>query len=119
MPNSRDDLRKHWAHLIRHALPQAARGRPDWPIRLDHCFARVILDAVYERPWREAIPAPAWRNMDDAALRRAVGLAEAILSGEADLHAMNARSLALRGKPQKRRQMATTGPRSSGEFRPS
>lgn len=79
-------------------LPAAARAHPEWPIRLDHCFGRVILDAVYGRPWREVLRPPAWRHMDAEALRRALALAEDIAEGRADLAALNARSLALRGK---------------------
>lgn len=83
---------------MRYALPEAAQRRPDWPIRLDHCFGRVVLDAVYGRPWREAVRAPAWRNMAEAELRAAIALAEAIRDGRADLHDLNRRSLALRGR---------------------
>ena len=76
--------RRRWLTLVRHELPAAAQGRGDWPIRRDHCFARVILDAVCGRPWREAIPAPAWRRMDAGTLRKAIALAEAIVAGDAD-----------------------------------
>jgi hypothetical protein len=119
MQNEQTALRAEWLDLMRRRLPQAARERPDWPIRLDHCFGRVILDAVYGRPWREAIGAPAWRSMGEAELRAAIALGEAILRDEADLHALDASSLDLRGKPQKVRQTATTGPRSSGTLRPA
>lgn len=83
---------------MRVELPAAAASRPDWPVRLDHCFGRVVLDAVYGRPWREALPPPAWRNMDETALRRAIDLAEAIRDGRADLHALNRSSLQSRGR---------------------
>ena len=79
-------------------LPAAARARPDWPIRLDHCFGRVILDEVYGRPWREVLRPPAWRRMDLDALHRACTLASDIAEGCADLHALNRRSLVRRGK---------------------
>ena len=79
-------------------LPAAAREHPEWPIRLDHCFARVILDHVYGRPWREVIAAPAWRHMEPAELRRAIALAEEIAECRADLPALNAASLRVRGK---------------------
>ena len=52
-------LRAQWLDWMRARLPAAARNRPDWPIRLDHCFGRVILDAVYDRPWREVLRSPA------------------------------------------------------------
>lgn len=79
-------------------LPAAARSHPEWPIRLDHCFGRVVLDAVYGRPWREVLRSPAWRNMDRDALQAAVTLAERISDGREDLTALNRRSLEMRGK---------------------
>lgn len=106
--------RKRWRRLVDDTLPEAAarramrpRARP-WPVRLNHCFARIILDNVCEGPWREAIAAPAWRNMDARTLARALALGQDILYGRADLWALDARSLALRGKPAKPRP--PTGP---------
>ena len=81
---------------MREDLPSAARTRPDWPIRLDHCFARVILDAVCGRPWREVLAAPAWRHLPPDRLEAAIGLADAILAGDADLDALNRASLEAR-----------------------
>ena len=92
------ERRARWRTLVGVDLPAAAVDRPDWPIRLDHCFARVVLDAVHGRPWRESIAAPAWRHMTLASLADAIALGEAILAGTADLHALNARSLAMRGR---------------------
>ena len=94
--------RRRWRDLVRRVLPSAAVDHPEWPIRLDHCFARVILDAVCERPWREVIAAPAWRTMDAVQLATAIALAEAIVAGSADLRALDAQSLAWRGKAPKR-----------------
>ncbi len=79
-------------------LPAAAHAHPEWPIRLDHCFGRVVLDAVYGRPWREVLRPPAWRNMERGALQAAVMLAERIADGREDLGALNRRSLEMRGK---------------------
>ena len=89
-------LRAEWIRWMRERLPQAAIARPDWPVRLDHCFGRIVLDTIYDRPWREAVRAPAWRHMDARALQRAAALACDIVEGRADLHTLNARSLALR-----------------------
>ena len=79
-------------------LPAAAAAHPEWPIRLDHCFARVLLDSVCGRPWREVLRPPAWRNMDPERLSAAVALAQRIADGREDLAALNRRSLAMRGK---------------------
>ena len=91
-------LRAEWLDWMRESLPALARDRRDWPIRLDHCFGRVILDAVYGRPWREVLSPPAWRHMAEAELRSAVALARDVAQGRADLVALNAGSLAMRGK---------------------
>lgn len=94
--------RQRWRDLVQRDLPARAANRPDWPIRADHCFARVILDSVCGRPWRDVIAAPAWRNIDADTLTRAIAVALAILDGSADLHALDAQSLAWRGKAPKR-----------------
>ena len=83
-----------WLKRVREDLPAAAAGHPDWPIRLDHCFARVILDAVCGRPWREVLAAPAWRNLPPENLETAIALADALLDGRADLDGLNRTSLA-------------------------
>lgn len=93
-----EDLRRRWRDLVERRLPEAARSRPDWPVRLDHCFARILLDAACGRPWREAIAAPAWRNAPAGILDEALALGEAVLQDEADLAALNRRSLVLRRK---------------------
>jgi hypothetical protein len=92
------ELRGRWRDLVERRLPDAARGRGDWPVRLDHCFSRILLDNACGRPWREIVGAPAWRNAPAAILATASALGEAVLRGEVDLAALNRRSLALRGK---------------------
>ena len=94
---NRTDLEARWLALTREDMPAAADAR-DWPVRFDHCFQRILLDHAVEGPWRETIPAPAYRNATDAQLKAAVELGEEALSGEADLAALNRRSLAWRGK---------------------
>ena len=92
-------LEAHWLALTRERMPAAARARPDWPVRLDHCFQRILLDNAAGRVWYEVVPRrPAYRHADADLLTRAVRLGEAVLDGEADLSALDRRSLALRGK---------------------
>ncbi len=90
-------LRARWRTLVTRRLPEAAAAR-GWPIRLDHCFARVLLDLACGAPWRSRIRPPAWRNAPSAVLAEAVLLGEAALAGRADMAAMNAASLRLRGR---------------------
>jgi hypothetical protein len=91
-------LRVEWRRLVGEILPAAASAHPDWPVRLDHCFARIILDAVCGQPWREVLKPPAWRSMDATQLNAALALGEAIRTGRADLQALNLASLRVRGK---------------------
>ena len=79
-------------------MPDAVSSHPHWPVRFDHCFARILLDCVHDRPWREIVPPPAWKNTDVGKLRQATLLGEAVLEGRANLIDLNQRSLKLRGK---------------------
>jgi len=49
------------------------------PSARTHCFARILFDAVCGRPWREVIPAQAWRNASAEHLRAAIDLGERVL----------------------------------------
>lgn len=94
----RRDLEARWLHLTRVLLPNAAETR-DWPVHLDHCFQRILLDNVFQGRWYDHVPRrPAYRYCDEAALVRAVELGEAVLAGAADLHQLDRRSLKWRGK---------------------
>ncbi len=101
--------RRRWRRLVDETLPLEAERRRmgprerHWPVHLNHCFARIILDAVCEGPWRDTIPPPAWRNMDARTLARALALGEDLRRGRADLWALDAASLSMRGKRPKRR----------------
>ena len=92
------ELRVRWRELVEDRLPRAARNRTDWPVALDHCFARILLDNACGRPWREVVRPPAWRRMPVSDLSAALALGEAALAGRVDLAELNRRSLRLRGK---------------------
>ena len=89
-------LEARWLDLTRSALPRA--GGPAWPVRLDHCFQRILLDNAVGGCWYAAISGrPAYRHAPGEILRRAVRLGEAVLEGRADIEALNRASLAWRG----------------------
>ena len=98
MTESDAALRARWRELVEDRMPRAASEHADWPVRFDHCFARILLDCAHDRPWRDVVAPPAWRNASPEALRRAVSLGEGVLDGRHDLAALNRRSLELRGK---------------------
>ena len=97
-------LRARWRDLVDNRLPARARdfGRA-WPVSQNHCFARILLDAVCGRPWRETIAAPAWRRASSEQLRAAIELGERVLEGEADLFVLIEASLRLWGRTHFRR----------------
>ena len=85
-----------WLELTRRVLPGMAAAER-WPIRLDHCFMRVCLDAAIGRPWHEAVPRPAVRHLSDAQLARAIAVAEQVRDHPDRLAALNRDSLRARG----------------------
>ena len=110
-PTAKDDidsLRVRWNHLYASHLPALAKARDPaqkhWPVHLDHCFARIILDNAVgvDKPWTQALKSPAVRNMTVEQLHHALALGEKVASGEADLVELDRVSLRLRGKKEKR-----------------
>lgn len=93
---ARTTLESAWLHLTRVTLPALARTNR-WPVSADHCFQRILLDNAVGGRWYDAVARrPAYRHLPDAVLARARALAEAVAAGDADLTALNARSLAWR-----------------------
>lgn len=92
------DIRNRWRRLVDRELPDAARQSKDWPVIHNHCFARILLDNACTVPWRTAIQPPAWRNTPLPVLQSAIDLGEEIITGEADIWALNNRSLIMRSK---------------------
>ena len=91
-------LETDWLHLTRVTLPALAASR-GWPIRNDHCFQRVLLDAACGGRWLDHVTGrPAYKMIDDDRLATAVSLAQAVASRSADLAALNRQSLRWRGK---------------------
>ena len=85
--------------LTREVMPRLARtAHRQWPVRHDHCFQRIVLDAISGGVWYDHIRRPAYRHMTGAQAAEAVALCEAIIDGRADLAALNRQSLVWRGK---------------------
>ena len=94
--HDRRDLEQTWLQITRVTLPglSASRG---WPVREDHCFQRILLDAVCGGVWYDQVNGrPAYRRIDGERLAAAVALGERVAAGEEDLRGLNAQSLAWR-----------------------
>jgi hypothetical protein len=73
-------LRTAYRRRVNGWLPQAARCAGDWPIQADHCFARVVLDAVFDDVWYDHVDdRPAIKQLAAADLRQAIAIAEWLL----------------------------------------
>jgi len=123
-PPEKDDiasLRDRWTHLYASHLPALAKARDPaqkhWPVHLDHCFARIILDNAVgvDKPWTKVVKAPAVRNMTVEQLRDALDLGEKVAGGEVDLGELDGVSLRLRGKKEK--GVAGSGSKGNGEVK--
>jgi methylated-DNA-[protein]-cysteine S-methyltransferase len=101
------DQRDLWNRLYKEILPGFAKQKDSvqetWPVHLDHCFARIILDNTIGEngPWTDYLKAPAVKYMSVEQLKAANLLAQMICNGQADLVALDERSLQLRGKKSK------------------
>lgn len=91
------ELRAAWRALVDRELPAAAAHR-QWPVTEHHCFARILLDNAFARPWREVVSPPAWRNTPMETLKKALDLGRAVLEGREDIYKLNETSLRLRDK---------------------
>lgn len=108
MANNKD-LQQAWTELYSKILPSLARARDpaqrQWPVRLDHCFARIILDNTVgegREQWDKRLKRPAVKNMSREQLQNAIELAGRIKDGKEDLVALDLQSLEARGKSDKK-----------------
>lgn len=107
---TKEKLQEQWNYLYKEYLPTLAKARDEaqttWPVVLDHCFARIVLDNSIgiDKPWTKVLPSPAYKHMSEAQLRAAIALAERIAAGTANLVELDERSLQLRGKRGKKRR---------------
>ncbi|KIW28258.1 uncharacterized protein PV07_07937 [Cladophialophora immunda] len=107
-------LRTEWRILYSQTLPQMAKAgdlaQPVWPVTLDHCFARIILDSVIgngQQQWDGVIQKPAIRSMNEQQLRDAIALGQKIRAGEIDLSDLDEASLRCRGKNERKYAKST------------
>ncbi|KAL9637928.1 MAG: hypothetical protein Q9164_001881, partial [Protoblastenia rupestris] len=141
-------LQTQWTALYKNTLPTLARSKnpsqPCWPIQLDHCFARIILDAVIGRsekydssssslipastkqkedptpaPWTAHLKSPAVKHMSSEQLEQCITLGEAIADGKVNLEELDERSLAARGKASKTTKRKRDGNEGTSGATPS
>jgi len=73
-------LRREYRRLVDTALPRAAEEGEEWPVCRDHCFARIVLDDVFEGVWYDHVGGrPAYEHLSASELRAAIATAERLL----------------------------------------
>lgn len=90
------ELRAAYDRKVGEELP--ARATDDWPIRADHCFARVVLDNVFGGPWYDHVTGrPAYERLSVAELEAAIDIAdEMLVEGQPAVETYNQKSLGWR-----------------------
>ena len=96
---TRLDLIHRYLHLTQTVMPALAQTRSNiWPVQNDHCFQRIVLDAVCGGVWYDHVSRPAYRHLSLEQAQRAVQICEDIIAGRSDLADLNQKSLSWRGK---------------------
>ena len=90
---------QNYIKLTKQVLPMMASDtKLKWPVKYDHCFQRVVLDNICNGCWYDHLKPPAYKHLSKNQALKAVKLCEDIISGDADLHALNRQSLLWRRK---------------------
>jgi hypothetical protein len=96
---TRSALIHRYLHLTQTVLPALAQAPSNqWPVRNDHCFQRIVLDAVCGGVWYDHVARPAYRHLSLEQAQHAVHICEAIIANSVDLAGLNRQSLSWRGK---------------------
>ena len=101
---TREELLRRYRELVLDELPRRARAE-GWVVTADHCFGRIVLDHAVGGRWYDVLDrrrSPAFAQLDDDRLRRAVDLATRMAAeGDPLVRELDAQSLAWRGKRPK------------------
>lgn len=94
-------LRNKYLELVKQELPRLAFQR-QFPVKFDHCFARIILDNLFGRCWYEVIDrknGAAEKQLSVEQLPKAIEIAETIIeSPDSYIQQLNLKSLRWRKK---------------------
>jgi hypothetical protein len=93
--NNISELRNEYDKKVNEMLPNKAQSSDGWPIHLNHCFGRVVLDNLFEDEWYDYIDGrPAYENLSEEELQEAIDLADMMLEeGKSTVEELNENSL--------------------------
>ncbi len=92
-------LRAQYLNLINKQLPAEA-VHTSMPVRFNHCFARIVLDNLFEDCWYNHLSRkkPAYVQLNEAQLEKAITFAQAMVKNPSTAVLLNQNSLHWRGK---------------------
>jgi len=95
-------LQKQYLSLINHKLPERAK-QGDLPVRLNHCFGRIVLDNLFGGCWYQFLSRkqPAYKQLNPSQLTAAIVLAQTMVDNPEKAQIFNQNSLRWRGKQRK------------------
>jgi len=88
-------LTEEYLDLVNRQLPEAAQRRA-YPVKFNHCFARIILDSLFEDVWYRHLPKPAYQHLTAEQLQAAIALGQTFLADPEACFAANQASLRYR-----------------------
>jgi hypothetical protein len=93
-------LRAEYRWKVTDELPRVAQASDGWPIHLDHCFGRVVLDNLFADEWYDHVDgSPAYEQLSQTQLEEAIAIADRMLEeGRPAVEELNDNSLRWRGK---------------------
>jgi len=88
-------LREEYKQKVNEELPEKAQNSDGWPIHLDHCFGRVVLDNLFGDEWYSHVDGrPAYEHLSREELQEAVEIADRMLEeGKSVVEELNENSL--------------------------
>lgn len=87
-----EELRKEYLFLINERLPSEI----DYPVKNNHCFARIILDYISGCKWDTKLTKPGYKQLTEAQLFLAVTRMKRWITNRNTLIADNIQSLKYR-----------------------
>ena len=101
------EQQQQYKHLTNQVMPEVARQQ-HWPVRLNHCFQRIILDTLFQDCWYNHLDranrTPAYRQLSEQQLEDALAIAQRMLDSPETVRQLNRESLRYRGKLRTERQ---------------
>ena len=96
-----EQLCQRYLELVNQDLPRQAKQRK-FPVVFNHCFARIILDNLFNCCWYEKIDrqkGAAYKQLSPTELQQAINIAEAIIDRpDTHIQQLNQNSLRWRDK---------------------